>query len=400
MGTRWRTRAAVLAATAWLVAACPGPAAAATPVPPSVQAAAFDELRGLDLGPVQAFVEALERELGPGSGFGWQDLQGFLRGEGLLRDPGRLVAALWGVFAGALAASVRTLGQLLVLVVFAGVLRHVQSAFAAEAVGRVADAAVFLALGAVCLTGFGLATHVGRGAVDQLASFLVALLPALVGLLAATGAPATAGLLHPALVAAVNAVAVVVQRVVFPVLLLAAVLDLVSALTPEFRLTSLAGLLRQVGVGLLGLLLTVFLGVVAVQGFAGAVADGVALRAAKYAAKAFVPVVGGLLADAAEIVLSSGFLLRSGIGLFGLVAVALLALVPVLKMLALWAVYRMAAAAAQPVGGETVSAMLGGVASTLALLATAVAAVGLAAFLCLAAFVGAGGMALALRGGG
>jgi stage III sporulation protein AE len=374
------------------------PAPAPTPaLSPEVRAAAQQQLEGLDTSTMQRFVAALQQQLGPGAGFSWDNLGRFLQGEGLLRHPGRLGQALLGVFAGELRANTRLLGELLVLVVFAAVLRQIQGAFEGEVVGRVADAAVFLALGAVCLAGFSLAVRLAEGAVGDLSSFVVALLPALVGLLAATGAPATAGLLSPALLAAVDATGVLVRSLVVPLLLLAALLDVVGAFAPPFRLSSLSGLMRQVGLGAMGLLLTVFLGVVAVQGAAGAVTDGVALRAAKYATRAFVPVVGGLLADTAELVLSSSFLLKSGIGLFGLLSVALLVAVPVMKMMALWAVYRLAAALAQPVGGDAIGQVLGGVAGTLGLLTLAVTAAGLMSFLSLAVFVAAGGAAFALR---
>ncbi len=374
--------------------------AARTPasiLPPQVQNAALQQLGGLDTASIQRFVDALQQQLGPGAGFGWQNLGEFLHGGGLVRHPGRLAGALLGVFAGELRANLRLLGQLLILVVFAAVLRQIQGAFEGETVGRVADAAVFLALGAICLAGFALAVRLAEGAIADLSSFVVALLPALIGLLAATGAPTTAGLLSPALLGAVDAVGVLVRGLVFPLLLLAALLDIVGAFSPQFRLSSLSGLMRQVGVGAMGLLLTVFLGVVAVQGAAGAITDGVGLRAAKYAAKAFVPVVGGLFADAAEIVLSSSFLLKSGLGLLGLVAVVLLVAVPVMKMMALWAVYRLSAAVAQPVGGEAVARVLAGVAGTLGLLTMAVTAVGLMSFLSLSVLVGAGGAAFALR---
>lgn len=363
---------------------------------PSPGTVAQQELQGLDTGAIAAFVNGVAGQLGPGAGFSWQSLTDFLQGKGLLRHPQRLLGALAGVFAGELRQTTRLLGEVLVLVVLAGVVRQIQGAFDNEAVGRIADAVVFLALGVLCVAGFTLATHLARTAVADLSSFMVALLPAMIGLLLAGGAPASAGLLQPAMVAAVNGVGLVVRGVVFPLVVLGAVLDIVSAFAPSFRLNGLAALLRQVSLGVMGLLFTVFLGVVAVEGAAGAVADGVALRAAKYAAKTFVPIVGGIFADTAELLLTSGFLLRSGIGLVGLVTIALTMAIPILKMMALWAVYRLAAALAPPVGGEGVAQVLGGVGGALVLLTTAVAVVGLMCFLSLAVLVGAGSAALAV----
>lgn len=374
-----------------------GVASAGSGAPPTPGAAAAAQLRGLETGTIASFIDGIGRQLGSGSGFGWSNLLQFLHGGGLLRHPDRILAALGGVFVGELRQSLGLLGKLLVLVVLSGVVRQLQGAFENEAVGRIADAVVFLALGAICLAGFSVAVALARTAVVDLSSFMVALLPALIGLLAASGSPVTAGLLQPAMVAAVGAVGIVVRAVVFPLVLLAAVLDIVSAFSPQFRLTSLAGLMRQISLGVMGLLFTVFLGVVAVEGAAGAVADGVALRAAKYAAKAFVPIVGSMFADTAELVLTSGFLLRSGLGLIGLVTIVLTMAIPVLKMMALWGVYRLAAAVAQPVGGEAVAAVLGGVGGALVLLTLAVAVVGLMCFLSLAVLVGAGSAAFVLR---
>ena len=367
-----------------------------TPVPAPADLAQ-SQLQGVDTAGIATFVNEIGAQLGPDAGFGWHSLGDFLHGGGLLRHPDRLLTALTALFAGELRQSLGLLGKLLVLVVLAGVVRQIQGAFENEAVGHIADAVIFLALGVLCLVGFTLAVRLARGAVGDLSSFMVALLPAMVGLLAAGGSVTTAGLMHPAMVAAVNAVGIHVRAVVFPLVLLAAVLDIVSAFTPSFKLTSLAALIRQISLGVLGLLFTVFLGVVAVSGAAGAVADGVALRAAKYASKAFVPIVGGMFADTAELILTSGFLLRSGLGLLGLVTIVLLVVIPVLKMLALWAVYRLAAAVAQPVGGEGVASVLGGVGGALVLLTVAVAVVGLMCFLSLAALVGAGSAAFMLH---
>ena len=425
-GTRWWTLVLWVLAV-WLVAAQPAAAAAAPPVAsvatstaqaaagpaqaaaatapgapgvgggkglPSPASLALKELGRLDTAPVQAFIERIDRELGPSAPLTWQSVRDFIEGRGLLRHPGRLLPALGGLFVGELRKSMGLLGKLLLLVVLAGVVRQIQGAFEGEAVGRIADAVVFLALGALCLVGFGLAVGMARGAIDDLSSFMLALLPAIVGLLASSGAWTAAGLVHPVMVAAIDGVGMLVRAVVFPLALLAAVLDITSALSPSFRLTSLAGLLRQVSVGLLGLAFTIFLGIVAVQGAAGSIADSVALRTAKYATRAFVPIVGGMLADMTDLVLTSSLLLRSGLGLVGLVCVALLVAIPVLKMLALWSIYRLAGALAQPVGGEAVAQVLGGVGSALVLLTTAVTVVGLMCFLSLAVLVGAGGVGL------
>ncbi len=66
---------------------------------------------------------------------------------------------------------------------------------------------------------------------------------------------------------------------------------MISHLATGFSISRLADFLRQVGLGIMGVLTTVFLGVLTIQGVAGAVTQGIAFRTAKYATQTFVPVV-------------------------------------------------------------------------------------------------------------
>jgi stage III sporulation protein AE len=371
------------------------PALAATPDPFRM---AEQQIDALDSAPIEGFVRSLDRQLSPyGLRVSWGELTSVLRTRRIPWQPQQILRAIAGIFVAEVRQSLRLLGELLILVVLAAILRHIQSAFEGDAVGRLADAVIFLALGAIVLVGFVQALGIARTAVKDLSDFMLALLPTLFSLLVASGALASAGILHPAMLFVVNLVGWAVGTWVFPLLLLAAVLDIVSSLNPTFRLSSLAGLMRQVALGTAGLLLAGFIGVASVEGAAGAVADGVALRAAKYAAKTFVPVVGGVFADAAELVVTSGFLVKTGLGIAGLLAVSLAVLLPVVKLVAIWLCFRLAAGLAQPVGGEGVVHVLGGVSSTISLFAVTVGVAGLMFFLSLTVLVGASSAVMMLR---
>lgn len=376
-------------------AAVPGGVTGSTTVPAPGQIAS-QELATENTSVIQQFAESISDELGVGSGFRFANLRSYLLGGRLVPNPEKLLAALLSVFTRQVQENLSILGELLVLVVLSAVLHQIEGAFDNAVVSRISDLVVFLAMGAICFVGFSLTIQVARTTVTNLSTLMLALLPAVTGLVTLGGA-ATAALLQPTTVAAVGVAALVVRSVVFPLVLFSAVLDIVGALSPSFRTSSLSGLLRQVGVGVLGLVLIVFFGVVSVGGTAAAITSGVTLRAAKYATKTFVPVVGGMFADAAELMLASGFLLKSGIGIFGLLVVLLTVALPVLKMMALWAIYRLAAALAQPVGGETISHVLGGVAGAVAILSLSVAAVGLACFLAVAVTVAAAGAVFAMH---
>ena len=106
-----------------------------------------------------------------------------------------------------------------------------------------------------------------------------------------------------------------IQYVVLPLLFLAALLSIVSTLTDHYKVTQLANLLRNEAIGLLVLFLTVFLGVISVQGASSAVTDGVTIRTAKFVTGNFIPVIGRMFTDATDTVISASVLLKNTVGI-------------------------------------------------------------------------------------
>ena len=74
------------------------------------------------------------------------------------------------------------------------------------------------------------------------------------------------------------------------------------------------------------------------------------MKAAKFAISGAVPVVGGILSDAAETVLASAGVLRGTVGVFGMVTVLGICLVPLLRLAVHYLAYKLVAALASALG--------------------------------------------------
>src|SRR5690606_6660232 len=216
-------------------------------------------------------------------------------------------------------------------------------------------------------------------------------------LMAGVGAFAAAGLLSPASVVLVNGVGLVASQWVLPLIFMGTVLQVVNHLPGRIRIERLAALVRQAGIVLLSAAFLVFLGVMSVQGAAAGVADGVLLRTAKFGAGTFIPVLGGMFADAAELVIGSSLLLKNAVGIFGLVIVASVVAVPLVKVLALVLVFRLAAALVQPIADGTFVEALTAMSDGLVLAGVTAGAVALMFFLALTLLLGVGNAAVMLR---
>lgn len=357
------------------------------------------QLSRLNLEGIDTYLNQLDREVGQYlPHFDFQSILAGLRQGRLPVDPLDVGRGLLKYLFHELLASGALLGQLLILAVACAVLQNLQAAFNEGGIATLARGVAFLALVTLALTSFTLAVGTAGEAVDRMVSFFQSLLPVLVTLLAATGGISVSTLLQPVLVYTVTITGTLMHNVLFPLLYLTACLTVVSHIADRFQISKLAGLLKQVAMVALGLMMTVFTGVLSIYGVAGAVADGVGLRAIQFATDAFLPVVGGMLSDAIETVAGATLLLKSAVSLVGVGIIFFLAAFPMLKILSLVVVYKVAAAVIQPFGEEQLAEALDGIGGALTLVFACVAVTGLIFFLAITVIVVLGNITVALRG--
>ena len=110
------------------------------------------------------------------------------------------------------------------------------------------------------------------------------------------------------------------------------------------RLKPLGKFLRWTVVTVLTGVMLAYVGYLTLAGTAAGTADAAAVRAAQMAISGMVPVVGGILSDATETVLSGAALLRNSIGLFGVIGVLGFCAVPFLRLGVQYLLYKFVAA--------------------------------------------------------
>jgi len=354
------------------------------------------QLSELNLHSVEEVIRALEEEYKgyiPDFSIG-EIIEGLRRGEGL-----HLSQILANLSRFALREAVRQtslLGRLIVLAILCVLMKNLQESLGAN-VGNVAYAVCFLVLVGVVLQSFSMLTLSVVDSVELMVSLMYSLMPVLLSLLVSLGAVGSAAILNPLIAATATTVSGIIANSVLPLLHLSGVLCLLNSFLDRFQVGKLAALLRDVSIAILGLSFTVFIGLSVVQGTAAGVADGIALRTAKFAVKNFIPVVGGLFSDVFETVAGASLLLKNGIGAAGLLAVFYLCAMPAIKVLVVVFIYRLAAAIIQPMGAAPVADALSNLASVLTAVAGALIVVGIMFFLLITVVISTGNASLAIR---
>ncbi|MGE6752109.1 stage III sporulation protein AE [Rossellomorea sp. NPDC071047] len=291
----------------------------------------------------------------------------------------------------------KLLGTLIMLTIFSMFLQSLQNAFEGGSVSKVAYSIVFMVLIIIALNSFHVAIDYTRDAISTMVHFIIALIPLMLALIAASGGVVSAAFFHPVIIFLMNTSGLLIQNVVLPLLFLAALLSIVSTLSSHYKVTQLAQLLRTWSIGLLGAFMTVFLGVISVQGATAAVTDGITIRTAKFVTGNFVPVIGRMFTDATDTVISASVLLKNTVGIAGVAIVLIIAAFPAIKILMIAFIYKLAAALLQPLGGGPVIECLDIIAKSVIYVFAALAIVSFMFFLSLTVIIAAGNITMMMR---
>lgn len=330
-------------------------------------------------------------------GLSWERLLERIRSGEELLDPAAFFSGMSRFFFGEVLLNLKLMGQLLLLAVAAAFLKNLESAFGRRQVATLTRSIVFIVLVGICLYSFTTALHLAGNTINDMVDFSLASLPTLVALLAAQGSLASSALFHPLIIFGINFFGTLIRHVVFPLIYFSAVLGLADHFSPHFKVSKLSNLFKELSMWALGISMTVFIGILTVQGAAGTVADAVSLRTAKYMTGAFVPVVGKILSDAVETVAGASIILKNGIYLTGVVLLLLLMLFPLLKLAAIALMYKLSAALVEPLGESELGSCINVMGNSLVLVLAALSSVGVIFFLAVTALVGAGNVAIMFR---
>ncbi|ELK46256.1 stage III sporulation protein AE [Bacillus sp. SB49] len=252
----------------------------------------------------------------------------------------------------------KLLATLLFLTLFSTLLRSIQSAFENSVVSRIAYMVIYLVLITLALESFRQVITYTLDTIERMSGFMIGLLPLLLGIMASFTNLMSISFFHPIIIALVQSSGLLVKYLLIPLFASSALLLIVGTLNDDYKVDQLAELLRKTGLAVMGVFLTIFLGVISVQGTVTAVQDGITMKTARFVTGNFVPVIGRLFTDATDTILGASLVLKNTLGIAGVVILLGIAIFPALKVLAIAIIYKIAAALLQPLGdGPVIEAM-------------------------------------------
>lgn len=171
--------------------------------------------------------------------------------------------------------------------------------------------------------------------INGASGFLLLYLPIMAGLTAASGKEAAAGSYYTSMMLAGEVITQLSSKVITPFMNIFLCLSVTSGISPKLNLNGICQEVYKIAKLILTFSMSIFVTMLSLQTIVSSSLDNVSKRALKFAVSSFVPVVGGVVSETINTVSGSMELLRSGAGVFVIIASAFVFL-PVIIECFLW----------------------------------------------------------------
>lgn len=347
-----------------------------------------DAIKNLDLGAMEEYKHKVDEELGQDSDTRplSQWLADFVKGSWKfdIKESGNLAGKL---FLGEVLANTSLLGKLLLLSVLAALLVNLQTSFS-SGISKISYWACFLALTAIALASFKVVLEIGHQTIDSMSGFMIAMLPQMLVLTAGLGNVNASVMLFPILMTAATAFAGAIKNIVFPLIIMSALLSIINHLSDGLKVEKMGKFCAQLAQLTLGLFLTLFVGVLTLRSLYASVLDKVALRTTKFITDNAIPLVGKMFSDTVEVAAGYVVMLKQALGIFGVMVVIGIIVLPLIKITAIGLIYRVSSMLVEPLGDSKTAAILESMSTHIFMMLAAVAAVALMFLIMIAIMAG------------
>ncbi len=279
------------------------------------------------------------------------------------------------------------LSKLIILSVLAAILINLQSSFA-SGISKFSYLICFLAMCALALGSFKVALGIGQQTINNMSDFMMGVLPPMMAIVAGLGNLNASAMLFPLLMTGATVFGNAVKNIVFPLIIMSALLSLANHLSETVKVDKLARFCAQMAQITLGLIMTIFVGILTLRSLYASVLDKVALRTTRFVTDNAIPVVGKMVGDTVEVAAGYVVMLKDALGIFAVLTILGIIIIPVIKIAALGLIYKLVGAVVEPLGDSKTASILEVMSNHLFLLMAATAAVAVMFFIMIAILAG------------
>lgn len=208
-------------------------------------------------------------------------------------------------------------------------------------------------------------------ALNAITGFMSLIFPVILTLMTASGSAVSSKIYQPAVALLCSSASNIFTVVIIPLFIASIVLNVVSNLSDNVRVSKFADFFKSSGQWITGIVFTVFMAFLSIQGISAATYDSVSIRAVKYAIGNSIPLVGGYIKEGFDLILGSTILIKNAVGITGLIMLLAFMIAPIINIIVCNLGFKLASAIVQPLSDGKIPNFLQSVSKSLNLLMAA-----------------------------
>ena len=273
-------------------------------------------------------------------------------------DNNKIYKKVLNIFGTEMKQSIVTLISILVIIVIHSILKSISDSLENGNIAKIIYYVQYILIVSIIMENFKDIILLIKETSSNLVGFMNLLIPILITLMTFTGSIVTGGLIQPIILFMVNLIGNIIQNILIPFVLVIAVLSIASKISDKVQITKITKFFKSSITWFLGTILTIFVGIISLEGTLSSSIDGITAKTAKAAVSSIIPVVGKVLGDAVDSVLGCGVILKNALGIVGIIVIIGICVMPVIKLGVLTLIYNFAAAIIEPVSDEKIVKLL------------------------------------------
>lgn len=283
-------------------------------------------------------------------------------------DTNQLLKNIFPLLGTEIKEALKVMGSILIIVLIHSVLKSISDNLNNKSVAQITYYVQYILIAIVIMTNFSSIITLTKEAVGNMISFIQLLFPLLMTLMLASGSVVSVNLVQPIILFIINLISNIFQSIIIPIILVGTALAIVSKISDRIQINKLSKFLKSSSVWVIGILLTIFVGVLSIEGTLGSSVDGITAKTAKAAVSSFIPVVGKVLGDAVDTVIGCSAILKNAIGIVGVIVVIAICITPILKLAIITIIYHLTAALCEPIADSKIVSLITQMADTFKIL--------------------------------
>lgn len=171
-----------------------------------------------------------------------------------------------GLLGSEVVSSLKAIGSILVIIVIHSVLKAISESLKDDGISKLIYYVQYILIVTIIMASFSDIVKMVQDTTTNLVAFMNMLIPLLITLMMSTGSIATSGVIEPIILFMINFIGNMIQDILIPCLMIFTALVILSKLSDQVKIDKLSKFFNSGIVWFLGIILTIFVGVVSLEG--------------------------------------------------------------------------------------------------------------------------------------